>query len=454
MTDINVNETIVELLEFGRDNSGDYVKVRYANTNTPYKRYGNFSKRNNNPGNLVSSPFTRERGDLNPGNGSIPIVPDTLPSILRGARDQQAVDRFAVFPSIEKGNQAKFDLIFVSNNAGSGNPTWPDGGVNIPDRYKVTDAVRSKPYKDRILLDVLKAYAPYDGKGTDPIAYAQNVSKLLIAGGLTQAYIDTTPIGSYSITAKNNLVNAITNQEGGGTARHVADAGQNTLAASTTDIAQYVRDVYLQALKDDDEQEYRGVIQAFAADAIRADANTSFNKFLEQLSANFGTLANPKIFDGEITLVNGLNNLSAVSAGIEGAVTQRLQSVGNFTPSEQYFLLYKNYFEINPERMRNYMMVNADGGKDGRPYNLNYSHAWRAPAKLAVTANITIPGASGFRIGQIFWVGRTYETYKKFGAFQLFGLTETIDMSRGWTTELYARFNAMPLDKVKGLKSL
>lgn len=453
MTDISVNETIVELLEFGRDNSGDYVKVRYANTNTPYKRYGDFSKRNNNPGNLVSSPFTRERGDLNPGNGSIPVVPDTLPSILRGPRDQ-AVDRFAIFPSVEKGKQAIFDLIFTSNNAGVGSPNWPNDGINIPDKYKVTDAVRSKPYKDRILLNALKAYAPYDGKGTDPIAYAQNVSKLLIAGGLTQQYIDSAPIGNYSITAKNVLGNAIVNQEGRGTARHVADAAQNTLAASTTDIAQYIRKVYLDALQTDDAEEYKDVIQAFAADAIRADANTSFNKFLEELSANFGTLENSKIFDGEITLVNGLNNLSAVSAGIEGAVTQRLQSIGNFTPSEQYFLLYKNYFEINPERMRNYMMVNADGGRDGRPYNLNYSHAWRAPAKLAVTANITIPGASGFRIGQIFWVGRTYETYKKFGAFQLFGLTETIDMSRGWTTELYARFNAMPLNKVKGLKSL
>jgi hypothetical protein len=58
--------------------------------------------------------------------------------------------------------------------------------------------------------------------------------------------------------------------------------------------------------------------------------------------------------------------------------------------------------------------------------------------------DLTIPGASGFSIGQIFWVDRIYEQYKKIGAFQLFGLTETIDMNRGWTTSIYARLNVIP----------
>jgi len=99
--------------------------------------------------------------------------------------------------------------------------------------------------------------------------------------------------------------------------------------------------------------------------------------------------------------------------------------------------------------MREKMSINAAEG-----INANYSHAWRSPGKLAITANLTIPGASGFRIGQVFWIGRTYEHYKKEGAFQLFGLTETIDLSRGWTTELYARFNAIPRSVIATAKSV
>ena len=108
-------------------------------------------------------------------------------------------------------------------------------------------------------------------------------------------------------------------------------------------------------------------------------------------------------------------------------------------PAEAQFAVQYDLFEFFPDKMREKMSINAAEG-----INANYSHARRSPGKLAITANLTIPGASGFRIGQIFWIGRTYEHYKKEGAFQLFGLTETIDLNRGWTTELYARFNAMP----------
>ena len=59
---------------------------------------------------------------------------------------------------------------------------------------------------------------------------------------------------------------------------------------------------------------------------------------------------------------------------------------------------------------------------------------------------------SGFRIAQIFWIDRIAETYKTFGAFQLFGLTETVDMGKGWTTELYARYNAIPVKHISRLK--
>jgi hypothetical protein len=97
--------------------------------------------------------------------------------------------------------------------------------------------------------------------------------------------------------------------------------------------------------------------------------------------------------------------------------------------------------------------MSANTGVQPNGITPNYSHAWRAPGKLAITADITIPGASGFRIGQIFWVGRTYDHYKKYGAFQLFGLTEDININKGWTTTIHSRFNAMPVDKLLGIQS-
>jgi len=66
--------------------------------------------------------------------------------------------------------------------------------------------------------------------------------------------------------------------------------------------------------------------------------------------------------------------------------------------------------------------------------------------KLATTVELTIPGVAGFSIGQIFWVDRISEQYKKIGAFQVFGLTETITMDRGWTTNIYARLNIIPFN--------
>lgn len=150
--------------------------------------------------------------------------------------------------------------------------------------------------------------------------------------------------------------------------------------------------------------------------------------------------------DGELLLLRGA---SEVSTQFVAETNAALTKVENLLPSEAAYLVTFNLFEPYPDLMRQKLSANA--GELSRA--VDYSHAWRAPGKLAITANLTIPGASGFRIGQIFRVGRTYDTYSKYGAFQLFGLTETIDLSRGWTTQLYARFNAMPTFKIEGLQS-
>jgi hypothetical protein len=146
---------------------------------------------------------------------------------------------------------------------------------------------------------------------------------------------------------------------------------------------------------------------------------------------------------GEVSLLGAVTSVNLEAQARVQSITSR---VNGLLPAEAAFAIQYDLFEFFPDKMRQKMSINAVGE------NPNYSHAWRSPGKLAITANITIPGASGFRIGQIFWIGRTYEHYKNFGAFQLFGLTETIDLSRGWTTQLYARFNAMPTTKVATLK--
>ena len=151
---------------------------------------------------------------------------------------------------------------------------------------------------------------------------------------------------------------------------------------------------------------------------------------------------------GELSLIRGT---SAVATEFVAETKSVITRVDDMLPTEAAYLVTYNLFELYPDLMRQKMSANSQVDTTGEAPN--YSHAWRAPGKLAITANVTIPGASGFRIGQIFQIGRTYEHYKQFGAFQLFGLTETIDVNRGWTTELYARFNAIPKSKLVGLQT-
>jgi GH24 family phage-related lysozyme (muramidase) len=151
---------------------------------------------------------------------------------------------------------------------------------------------------------------------------------------------------------------------------------------------------------------------------------------------------------GELSLLRGTSAVAIEFVEETKSVVTRLDGL---LPKEGAYLVTYNLFELYPDLMRQKMSANSQVDATGEAPN--YSHAWRAPGKLAITANVTIPGASGFRIGQVFQIGRTYEHYKKFGAFQLFGLTETIDLSRGWTTELYARFNAIPQSKLVGLQT-
>lgn len=138
---------------------------------------------------------------------------------------------------------------------------------------------------------------------------------------------------------------------------------------------------------------------------------------------------------GELELIR---LLTAHNAEQQAIVNKVATSVSGFGAIGRSVLIGKNLIAVDADAMRNALASNMYSDT-----NFTYTHAWRAPGKLAVTATITTPGMAGFRIGQIFWIDRIAENYKT-GAFQLFGLTERIDINKGWTTELYSRFNAIP----------
>jgi putative chitinase len=175
----------------------------------------------------------------------------------------------------------------------------------------------------------------------------------------------------------------------------------------------------------------------------RREGERSLSDRIRELFGNNKIIASDDQLEGELDLLDFIRTKVAIT---ETEIRNITGTVRSFSPTEQRILISNGLIEFFPDRMRENMVRNSKEGG----VNPNYSHAWRSPAKLAITADITIPGASGFRIGQIFWVDRTYENYKRYGAFQLFGLTETIDLG-GWKTSLYARFNALTQRSVQTL---
>jgi hypothetical protein len=91
------------------------------------------------------------------------------------------------------------------------------------------------------------------------------------------------------------------------------------------------------------------------------------------------------------------------------------------------------YVELFPE----WMISNIRGTADG-----NSSNAFGAsPGTLSIKADITLPGVNGLRVGELFWLDRIPMFYRVFGAFQIINITDTIDISNGWTTKIESRFN-------------
>lgn len=78
-----------------------------------------------------------------------------------------------------------------------------------------------------------------------------------------------------------------------------------------------------------------------------------------------------------------------------------------------------------------------------RDSNFSTSNAFgAAPGGLSISANLTIPGLNGFRVGELFWIDRIPTMYKAFGAFQIISYEHTISQGE-WKTILNARYNML-----------
>ena len=90
------------------------------------------------------------------------------------------------------------------------------------------------------------------------------------------------------------------------------------------------------------------------------------------------------------------------------------------------------YIEVFPE----YMVASIANEANGV-----YANAFGAsPSALSITADFSLPGIAGLRVGELFWIDRLPAFYKAFGAFQVMSIEETIGPD-GWQTSVHATFN-------------
>lgn len=400
------DKKIVKVLKVGVG----YNIVQYDD-NTTARRTGTFAARNNNPGNLQDGSFARSMGALDLSqveidrNGEVPPPNGNPP------------ERFAIFPTYAMGREAKRKLLFEGSR-----------------------------YKDKTISVALNTYAPPSENNTQN--YINTVVKAL--NPATPAITQDTVMNTLTEQQRIKFIDAVEAVEGGtrglaGSTPTAYTPGTSTPFNPDTAIDSYILKTYTQPLKQEFSRD--ADVVKLADDVRGGNTFISFDKkaYRDWLKTT-NKLYSDSQLDGELALIN----LAAeANLTLQAEAKSNLAKIDNLIPAEAAFLIQRNLFELQPDLMRQQMSANAGSGNR----EVDYSHAWRAPGKLAITADITIPGASGFRIGQIFWVGRTYEHYKKFGAFQLFGLTENITIGRGWNTTIHSRFNAMPTGKVKNLKS-
>ena len=116
--------------------------------------------------------------------------------------------------------------------------------------------------------------------------------------------------------------------------------------------------------------------------------------------------------------------------------TAKLQEINKITEDKkrEFFGLQSlfRYIEVFPEYMVAAMADTANGA-DANAFGAS-------PGALSISADLTMPGVSGLRVGELFWIDRIPTFYKAFGAFQIISIEDNID-TNGWTTKIHARFN-------------
>jgi hypothetical protein len=90
------------------------------------------------------------------------------------------------------------------------------------------------------------------------------------------------------------------------------------------------------------------------------------------------------------------------------------------------------YVEVFPDYMVAAITNEANG--------INANAFGASPAPLSISADLTMPGIAGLRVGELFWIDKIPAFYKAFGAFQIMSIEDTVGID-GWTTKIHATFN-------------
>lgn len=134
----------------------------------------------------------------------------------------------------------------------------------------------------------------------------------------------------------------------------------------------------------------------------------------------------------EITRCNKLADVINRGAAIEAAQSSKEAAFNGLTRKFYNMKGMWRYVEPYPDLMIARIARTAD---------MDASNAFGAsPGTLSISADMTLPGINGFRVGELFWIERIPAFYKAFGAFQIISIEDTVGID-GWNTKIHARFN-------------
>jgi hypothetical protein len=127
---------------------------------------------------------------------------------------------------------------------------------------------------------------------------------------------------------------------------------------------------------------------------------------------------------GAVTIIKQANVVKERRAVVTEAVQIGMREFPGMQTVFRYYEMFSTLMLAN-------IRCDADGNKS--------NPLGASPASLSLTADITLPGINGLRVGELFWVDRIPAFYKAFGAFQVMSIEDTIQLD-GWQTKIHSRF--------------